>query len=265
MIDKKIKYVIIFTTISIIVAFFVVSFLSKCTNNNDEDADSRADNNLSDYLVRDSSGVEKQDSVSLQNKNTLPSEKVLDVQFIPQAPFKNWEEPWQNACEEAAVLTAYYYINNQDNLSNKDIKDDIQAMVDWQIKYFGKHKDLTVDEVGIMIEKYLKQNYRIIDINSYSQIRQEILEGNIVIIPAAGRLLKNKHFTEPAPIYHMLTIIGYNEEKIITNDPGTQYGEKFEYSYDNLFDAVHDWVDGSKENPDLMLKGKKIGIIIEKG
>ena len=225
----------------------------------DKDIINDSDNVQTQNFVPD----ETQNITSVQKKNNLiSSEKTLDVQFIPQAPFHDWEEPWQNSCEEAAIFNSYYYLEGLQNISKEQIRDDIQAMIDWQVGYFGKHKDLNIEEIAVVIKKYLGYEYKIIEIISIDDIKKEISDGNPVVIPAAGRILENEHFTQPAPVYHMLTVIGYTKDKIITNDPGTQFGEKMEYSYENIMESIHDWVEGAKEDPDLMMNGKKVGIVV---
>lgn len=244
---------ILLITISTIVIFFGVYKIIVKDNNN------KKGNNVEMKNL----AVETQDFASVREKdNSIPSKKLLDVQFIPQAPFHDWEEPWQNACEEAAVLNSYYYLEGAQNISNDQIRDDIQAMIDWQVGYFGKHKDLNIAEVAVVTRKYLGYDYKIIEIESIDDIKQEIDNGNPVVIPAAGRILENEHFIQPAPVYHMLTVIGYTQDKIITNDPGTQFGENMEYSYENIFESIHNWEEGAKEDPDLMMKGKKVGIVL---
>lgn len=205
---------------------------------------------------------EPSESNDIDDRAALPQKKLLDIKFIPQAPFHDWEEPWQNACEEAAVLNTYYYLEGKQNISNDQIRDDIQAMVNWQVRYFGQHKDLNIAEVAVVIKQYLGYDYKIIEIKSIDDIKKEIDRGNPIVIPAAGRILQNEHFTQPAPVYHMLTVIGYTQNKIITNDPGTQFGEKLEYSYENIMASIHDWEEGVKEDPDLIVEGEQVGIVL---
>ena len=38
-----------------------------------------------------------------------PDKHLIKTIFVPQAPEKNWDQPWQDACEEAALLTVHYY------------------------------------------------------------------------------------------------------------------------------------------------------------
>jgi hypothetical protein len=65
----------------------------------------------------------------------------------------------------------------------------------------------------------------------------------------------------------MLIIRGFNEDKFITNDPGTKRGEAYRYRFGDLLWAVHDWTGGVREYKDSrpepdMTKGKRVMVII---
>ncbi len=54
----------------------------------------------------------------------LPNKHLIQTAFVPQSPEQNWDQPWQDACEEAALLTVNYFYKNQ-NPDLTIIKDDI--------------------------------------------------------------------------------------------------------------------------------------------
>ena len=78
-------------------------------------------------------------------------------------------------------------------------------------------------------------------------MKREIVEGNLIVMGMAGRLLGNPHFKAPGPVYHMLVIKGYDETGFFTNDPGTMYGVNFYYPYEILMNAAHDWTGVEEE------------------
>lgn len=205
-----------------------------------------------------------ENNLEIEPKEPLPTSKKLEAAFIPQAPFSDWSEPWQNACEEAALLTLHHYIQGNKSVSKEQVKQEILDMIDWQMKYFGSHKDLNMKEVAEMAQEYL--GYRDVEVTydiEIADIKREIANGNPVLIPAAGRVLNNPNFTPPNPVYHNLVAIGYTENKIITNDPGTRLGANFEYTYENFYDSIHDFLDGAgKKNPGKMLEGRRAMLII---
>ena len=62
-----------------------------------------------------------------------------------------------------------------------------------------------------------------------------------MIVPAAGRLLGNKYFQQPGPVYHMLVVKGFTSDgKIITNDVGTRRGQNYVYDEDVFLNAIHE-------------------------
>ncbi|MFN3301438.1 MAG: C39 family peptidase [Patescibacteria group bacterium] len=190
----------------------------------------------------------------------IKEDVFLEVPFMPQAPYGIWDDLHNNACEEAALIMVHYFLLGK-NLDKETMEREIQNLVNWQIKNWGEHKDLTLEEVGKLAKEYYGwQKIRILDRITIEEIKKELSKGNPVIVPAAGRLLGNPYYRRPGPYYHMLVIRGYKKNKIITNDPGTRRGEKFLYSSEILYQAIHDWPGEGKD----ILEGEKRGLIIEK-
>ena len=113
-------------------------------------------------------------------------------------------------------------------------------------------------EIG---EKYFGlSNLRIIEDFEIVDLKKELVQGNIILIPIAGQELKNPYFSGAGPLYHNLVIVGYDDEKnvFITNDPGTKRGEKYKYKQELLYNAIHDF------SGDLtrMSKGAKKAIVL---
>jgi len=170
-------------------------------------------------------------------KVTLP----LKVPFTSQAPFGIWDVLHQEACEEASLLMVYYYVQGKTISSTSEIDEEIKNMISWEEKN-GYKVDLTVKELVAVATDYLKlETGRIITSPTISQLKAELEQGRPIIVPAAGRELKNPYFTPPGPIYHMLVIKGYDDTGFITNDPGTRRGESYHYPYDRFMNAIHDW------------------------
>ena len=125
--------------------------------------------------------------------------------------------------------------------------------------------DVTAQETANILADYFGITAQIAEQVTVENIKKELIKGNLIIIPAAGRLLGNPNFQTPGPIYHMLVIRGFNETEFITNDPGTKRGEGFKYKYQTLINAIHDWdhslaEDGMTEKD--INQGKKVMIII---
>lgn len=186
----------------------------------------------------------------------IPEEINLDVPFTVQAPYAVWDERHKEACEEAAILLVHYFWQGK-KFTKEIAEEELQKMIDFQIEKHGDYKDTDSKETAQLIKdlwgyKKVEVKYDI----TLDDIKKEVSQGRPVILPAAGRELKNPYFRRPGPLYHMVVVKGWTKDKIITNDPGTKRGENYTYDPDVLYDAVHDWNDGDIYN------GRKAMIVI---
>jgi len=192
-----------------------------------------------------------------QVQDKLPTTINLKIPFGSQAPFADWGMPYQEACEEAAIIMAHYYFSGE-SLDAATMDREILKLVEWQEKTFGYYKDTTAEEMARMLREYF--GHSDIEVRyefSMEDIKREVAQGHPVILPAAGRLLPNPNFKQPGPIYHALVVKGFLANgKIITNDPGTRKGADFLYDPAALMNAIHDW------DPKDILKGRKAMIVV---
>jgi hypothetical protein len=181
----------------------------------------------------------------------IPSTINLDVPFFPQAPDGDWSLPWQEACEEAASVMAYYYVSGKP-LTKEQFKKDILGLIEWEKKNFGDYKDTDIAQTEEMIRGYFGyQKLEIIENPTVEQMKQFLSEKRAIIAPFAGRELKNPYYTNLGPVYHMMVIKGYDEKNFITNDNGTRMGHDYLYPYETIMSAMHEW---NEENIDLGAK-----------
>lgn len=175
-------------------------------------------------------------------KKETPAKAYLEVQFICQAPLEteiNWI-PHEESCEEAALLMAYLYETNQ-ALGKEAAHKEVLQMIDWQVEYMESHHDLYADEMKEFITGYygLEDSQVLIIKNaSLEDIKLQIAQNHPVIVPITGDILQNPYY--PYPGYHMLTVIGYTEDRIITNDNGTRHGADFSYDNETFMKAMKD-------------------------
>lgn len=194
----------------------------------------------------------------------LPDKHLIKTAFVQQAPEKNWDQPWQDACEEAALLTVDYFYKNQipDIETNKN---DILKMIEFENKQ-SFSMDMSIDQMSLVSEKYLSYSTKIIDNPSINDIKQYLAKNIPVIITANGKTLyqENRHFNSSGPYYHSLTILGYddNKKQFTVHDVGTQFGAYFKYSYSLLMESIHDFPSsGHKE--DINTGSKKVLILLK--
>ena len=176
----------------------------------------------------------------------LPSKVELKVPFLCQAPYANWKMPYKEACEEAALIMAFAFAHGiEDKTIGKEAgKQEILGLVRYQKRKFGGHFDLTAKQTAKLFKDYYKfEHFKLVYDFTIKDINKELAKGNLVLVPAAGRLLGNKFFKVPGPIYHFLTVKGYDMKKreFITNDPGTRRGRGYRYKFKTLYNAIHDW------------------------
>jgi hypothetical protein len=198
--------------------------------------------------------------------------KINQVPFLVQAPLAVWDELYNEACEEAALIMAKYWQTGEKldkEIGNKEILN----AVAWQKQNWGGHYDLNVEYIKKLGQEYfnLSKIYytRVQEIND---LKRELSKGNLVIVPTAGRRLNNPYYTAPGPAYHALVLIGYQEGKFITHDPGTKRGENYIYEQEVVFGAIHDWPFKLGEGSDLekdvkaqeVLKGEPMMVVVEK-
>jgi len=166
--------------------------------------------------------------------------KNLDVPFTVQAP-DGWYAPFDEACEEAATVMLDFYYNGK-NLSGRE-KEQILQVVELENKVFGFNKDTNAAQMANIINNFFPFEADIISEPTLEQIKNEINYARPVLVPVYGRGLDNPHFQGDGPIYHVVIIKGYNDstQEFITNEPGTNYGHNWQYGYDDLMEAMHDF------------------------
>jgi len=255
--EKIKKFLIIFAAFCLVLMTgyqILIPFLDFFQKKQEEKQNQPINNELEEKTSELINEIKEQKQPSKIKENVL-----LKVPFAPQAPYGIWDKLHNEACEEAALIMVHYFLKEED-LTKEKMEKEIQDLVSWQIKKWGKHKDLTLAEVGEMAKEYYGwQKIKILDKITIDDIKKELSNGNAVIVPTAGRLLGNPYYRQPGPYYHMLVVRGYKKDKIITNDPGTKRGENFSYSEKVLAQAIHDWPGEEKD----ISTGEKKMLVIE--
>jgi len=199
-----------------------------------------------------------------------PKDRVVDnkMTFFSQAPYELWDELHQEACEEASMIMVNYF-KKEKKLDRHTMEQEILSLVSWQ-KENGYQVDITAQQVQNILQLYYNIESELSLNVSVDSMKEALDAGHVIIVPAAGRMLKNPYFSGRGPIYHMLVVRGYDEntKEFITNDPGTKRGEGFRYSYSRLLNAIHDWpkpgsVQGSVNDAE-MEKGVPAMVIIQR-
>jgi hypothetical protein len=165
----------------------------------------------------------------------------IDVAFMSQAPYKVWDALHEEACEEASVIMANTWAKNIPSFSQEYAEAEIQKLEKWQKGNFGYFESTTAKQTAEMAKKFYGLNSKLIENPTAEELKNELKQGNVVVMGMGGRILNNPHFTPPGPLYHMLLIKGFDGTGFITNDPGTKYGKDYHYSFSTLMSAARDW------------------------
>lgn len=189
----------------------------------------------------------------------IPAEINLAVPFTSQAPFARWDAFDEEMCEEAALAMVNRFYQNRQFSSKDDSQNALKEIKEWEEKNLLDWKSNNAEEIARVARKMLNyQSAKVIDLVDFQQIKEQLAQQNPVILPAAGRELKNPNFKQLGPLYHMLVVRGWLADgRIITNDPGTRRGQGYIYDQQILWDAIHDWNSGDVSN------GKKVMVVLK--
>lgn len=149
-----------------------------------------------------------------------------------------------------------------DPVNRESGNQEILDLIDFQIKNYGGHYDLDAEKIARLIKDYYKYNKVEVRYDiGIGDIKQELVKGNVVITPMAGRLLGNPYYTSPGPAYHNMLFKGYDERtgEFITNDAGTKRGRNYRYKYKVAYNAIHDWTGDKK----TIAEGKKAIVVVK--
>ncbi|MFA5991471.1 MAG: C39 family peptidase [Candidatus Doudnabacteria bacterium] len=171
------------------------------------------------------------------------SSLLLPVPFTPQAPTANWDTMHNEDCEEAgAIMVAEYFSGNKNaRLDSEFVEEQLTKLTNWEMQTFGYNLDINSEEVVKMITTNYGLQAKIITDVTEENIKKELAQNHLVLLPANGQLLGNPNYKQPGPKYHMLVIRGYTPTSIITNDPGTRNGLNYVYDFETLYNANGNW------------------------
>lgn len=184
----------------------------------------------------------------------IPKELNLKAAFYPQAPYADWDLPWQEACEEASVLlVANEYLNK--NWSRAEFRDEILKLVEWEKETFGDYEHTSVDQTARILEEYLDLKTVIHENPTLEDVKSVLARGNFIVMTFAGKKLGNPNYRNGGPNYHALLVKGYKTgDKIITHDVGTRNGEDYVYSWTVIENALHDYAEPIEDGEKRMIE-----------
>jgi hypothetical protein len=203
-------------------------------------------------------------NLTLSPTPALPPKLIIKTTFVPQSPLKDWQQPWQDACEEAALLTVDYFYR-QTTTSAQSMAQDLLKMIDFEHNQGWGH-DVNIYQMSLIAQKYLGYKTKIVSNPSLAALKSYLSQNIPIIVPANGKILyqENRHFSNGGPYYHNLVILGYDDSQnqFIVHDVGTQFGAYFRYSYDVLLNSIHDFP-SSQNKEDINQGGKNVLVLLK--
>lgn len=169
----------------------------------------------------------------------LPSSINHPVIFFPQAPDGNRNLPRQEACEEASIILANYFIKWK-SLTKDQMRADILSLVDRQMELFDDYIHTTVEQTKQLYLDFYGGEAYILDNPTIQEIKSVLAQWHIIVAPFAWRKLGNPHYSGQWPWYHMMVIRWYDDSYFYTNDVGTSRGDNFRYTQEVVMNALHD-------------------------
>ncbi len=173
-----------------------------------------------------------------------PSAKNLPVPFTTQAPEADWREPWQNACEETAVIMADSFYKNKKRLTADEARQRILEIMKLKEDGFGQSQDESMERIAEIVNRAdLGWTASVVADPELNAIKEEIAQGRPVIAPVDARLLDGDPYAGTLD-YHVLVISGYDDrsEEFIVQDPGTKKGRNERYGYESFYKAINDYL-----------------------
>ncbi len=135
----------------------------------------------------------------------IRKELNLDAPFYSQAPFGNWDFPWQEACEEASILlAANAYFDHK--WTREEFNEQILEMVDWQNERFDTYLDTTAAQTAEILNDYLDLETVTHENPSYEDVVRILNKGHFIIMFFAGKELGNPYFSNGGPNYHVVLV-----------------------------------------------------------
>ncbi len=172
----------------------------------------------------------------------------ISVPFTTQAPLIKWDDPrQQDGCEEAVAVMAMAWVKGEGlktKITPAEFEARILALSDFQAEKYGEFRDTSLSdmEAWIFRDYFSYEKTELKAVATTLDIISELEGGKIVLLPMAGRELKNPNFKAPGPLTHMILIKGYDYQakEFITNDPGTRLGADYRYPAERIYSAI--WV-----------------------
>jgi len=172
----------------------------------------------------------------------------LKVPYTSEIPNGKWVKPWNNACEEAAiVMIAQYYAGNYSaRLTATNAINLMLPIFDFENKLWNSNANTDATRTAKIVNDFSSFGAYIKDNPTIEDIKNEIGAGRPVISFHYGYDLKNPNipWRRGGSYYHVMVITGYDDinQEFIVDDPGNdKSGLDYHYKYTTIMSSLHDY------------------------
>lgn len=182
-----------------------------------------------------------------------PQSVILNVPYVMQAPFGNWNDRRQQyGCEEAAIVMAMAWVRSAtnsptDTIFKEEALRDIINMSEYEKVIYGFFEDTNAQDTARLIKDiYQHQNVEVKENISSETIKQELANNRVVIIPLNTRETGMSVYSN-GPIRHTVIAVGYDDknDEIIVHDPIFSGGEYLWIPSERLDKALWNYTSGN--------------------
>ncbi len=170
---------------------------------------------------------------------------IKGVPYTVQAPTGNWDTAHEEYCEAAAVLMVGRFYKGakypNDRIPPSDADAAMSQIVQYERQTWPGIVDLSLDKVG----QDGKQFYNLrpaISPATLDNIKKAIAGGNPVIIPVMTHGgpggTKISPYYSAGNVYHVIVLIGYDTQKLYSDDAGISQGQNYPYTWEVLSVAM---------------------------
>lgn len=243
-------YAVIFLGLIIAGYFFIAQIVEKKEENNNivqNLSQNEVNKKIADFTVGGAPSVKKPE---IFENPKMPEKKtgdvVFEVPYINEAPNGIFVGPWKNACEEASIAMVEGYYLGEKTVSINVAEKFMEMLFEKQDALYGSNSNSDVTRTAEMINRYSSYGAFIKENPTIEEIKSEINKGRPVLTPNYGFGLKNPNipFLASGSSYHMVVVIGYNDEtrEFITNDSGDgKTGAGYRYGYNLFMVTIQDY------------------------
>ena len=248
--NKSLVYLIIFFGLIIVGYFFIIKIEGQKTEKtptNYNSGQSEAGQSMADFIVGGEPSTEKpKTELAPKTAEKKIADLVLEVPYVNEAPQGVFTGPWKNACEEASISMVEGYYLGKKTIKKNEAEEFMSMLFEKENILHGSNSNSDAARTIEIINKYYSYGAFINENPTIEEIKSEINQGRPVLTPNYGFGLENPNipFLLSGSSYHMVVVIGYNDEtrEFITNDSGdAKTGAGYRYGYDLFMLAIRDY------------------------